>query len=251
MSRPPTGGQAGKLAGWRKGIVEAWRASVFPSARCLVLTDCRPAHSCLPACLFSCVRDDAYVAWAVASTEIFVFGSAALAAYFYGRAWRRLREVEADVMLSSTVTTKASAIVLHRGVLLVSLLFFWWSLIIAVGFIRVAGYETAAVLDVAGALLVKCMPLFDGLFIWRMVAKVVARDVSPLIDRHAMAGKGSKGSKSSGRKNEPGSRRGSGSRPPGQLPPVPEVDVESGGGQSTASAEKKQQQAKTGGRQAW
>jgi uncharacterized membrane protein len=119
--------------------------------------------------LYCCVRTDSYKQWAVALMLIFVFGSGLWAGVFYRMSLLRLRAMEEDVIIRTRATTRASSIVLHRGLMLVLMLFLWWSLVIVVGLMRANGGDDPVALDVLAAVLVKCMPLFDAVFIGRMV----------------------------------------------------------------------------------
>lgn len=140
--------------------------------------------------LYCCVREDAYHTWAVASTLFFIFAAGLLSSYYYAHAYKKLMYLEKVMTTPQNVAhTKASRIVIKRGTLLVILIYFFWSLIIVAGFIIGAGGTVPASLDMFGAFLVKCMPLFDSLFLQNMIKKVIRKDSQVNPERDSMIAK--------------------------------------------------------------
>ena len=127
--------------------------------------------------LYCCVRQDSYRVWASVSTLVFIFATSIICAIFYRKAYDKLVYMEKNLVANkSPAHTKASRIVVQRGTLLVVLTNLWWSLIIVAGIITAAGGVVPASLDMFGAWLVKCMPLFDSYFFYGMLKKVVHKD---------------------------------------------------------------------------
>jgi len=74
-----------------------------------------------------------------------------------------------------TKHSSASETIMNRGILLVSVFYGCWSIIIIVGFGTVVGIEYSPIVDVFGAWLSKLMPIIDGVILLKMMDRVVTK----------------------------------------------------------------------------
>jgi hypothetical protein len=122
--------------------------------------------------IYCCVAAKDYKAWAVGSTLAFIIGAATATTCLYVLSFRHLATMELTNTTQSIAVVKASYIVVRRGSMLVGLIYFWWSLIIIANIMTALGYAVPASLDMFGAILVKFCPIFDSVFIMRMLRKI-------------------------------------------------------------------------------
>jgi len=154
--------------------------------------------------IYCCVRQDEYKVWSSTSTLVFIFGASIINCIFYRKAYHKLLYMEKNLAnnTSASAHTKASRIVVQRGTLLVFITNMWWSLIIVAGFITAVGGTVPALLDIFGAFLVKCMPLFDSYFFHGMLKKVVQKDAQVNPERDSRLAKAKDSNSGEIRKNK-------------------------------------------------
>jgi len=79
------------------------------------------------------------------------------------------------MVIGETGSVAASQTIMRRGILLVSVFYGCWSVIIMVGLATSVGGHVPPVIDMFGAWLSKLMPVVDGVILLKMLNRVAAK----------------------------------------------------------------------------